>query len=59
MCNLYATKLPQDAMRGLFDRRTVDDRLGNLEPREQVYPDQDAPIVRREGETIVLQTASP
>ena len=57
MCNLYAATMPQDAMRGLFDRRPVDDRLGNLESKEQVYPDQDAPIVRLEGKSIVLQTA--
>lgn len=57
MCNLYSATRPQDALRGLFDRRQVEDRLGNLEPGEQVYPDQDAPIVRREGETIVLQNA--
>ena len=57
MCNLYAATVPRDAMRGFFDRRPVDDRLGNLGPREQVYPDQSAPIVRREGGTIVLQNA--
>lgn len=57
MCNLYAATMPQDAMRGLFDRRQVEDRLGNLESREEVYPDQGAPIVRREGEAIILQNA--
>ncbi len=57
MCNLYAATMPKDAMRGLFDRRQVEDQLGNLEPQEQVYPDQNAPIVRRKGDTVVLQTA--
>lgn len=46
-----------DELRGLFGRRHIDDPLGNLAPREEVYPDQGAPIVRREGETIVLQNA--
>lgn len=57
MCNLYAATMSQDAMRGLFGRQPVDDRLGSLGPREQGYPDQDAEIVRREGETIVLQNS--
>ncbi|WP_306419535.1 SOS response-associated peptidase [Palleronia abyssalis] len=57
ICNLYSAARTQDELRGLFDRRQVDDRLGNLEPRDQVYPDQGAPIVHLDGETIVLKSA--
>ncbi len=57
MCNLYSLTRSQDAMRGLFPDRNVDDRLGNLEPQEGIYPDQPAPIARLEGEDLVLQLA--
>ena len=57
MCNLYSLTRSQDAMRGLFPDRKVDDRLGNLKPQEGIYPDQPAPIARLDGEDLVLQLA--
>lgn len=47
MCNLYAATMAQDAMRQLFTPTPVLDRLGNFKPLPQVYPDQQAPIVRK------------
>jgi putative SOS response-associated peptidase YedK len=44
MCNLYAQTKAQEAMRSLFDG--IDDRLGNLPPLPEIYPDMAAPIVR-------------
>lgn len=43
MCNEYAQTKPQKAMRDLFN---VTDRLGNLAPQPNIYPDQSAPIIR-------------
>lgn len=57
MCNLYSQTRAQDAMRQLFAGRDVIDQLGNLAPQPEIYPDQLAPIARREGEAIVLQMA--
>lgn len=44
MCNLFASTLPQDAMRSLF--RGLDDLTGNLPMKPEVYPDQMAPVIR-------------
>jgi putative SOS response-associated peptidase YedK len=44
MCNLYAQTKAQEAMRSLF--HGIDDRLGNLAPLPEIYPDMAAPIVR-------------
>jgi len=57
MCNLYSQTRAVDAMRQLFAGREVIDQLGNLEPQPQIYPDQLAPIARREGEAMVFQMA--
>lgn len=46
MCNLYSSTRGQEAMRALFPSREVIDRLGNLPPLPEIYPDQQAPIVR-------------
>lgn len=48
VCNLYSNTRGQDAIRQLFPRREVADRLGNLAPQPEVYPDQMAPIVRHD-----------
>ncbi|PIE09314.1 MAG: DUF159 family protein [Rhodobacterales bacterium] len=55
MCNLYSSTTSQEAMRQLF--AGLDDRTGNLEPREQIYPDQMAPVIRNDGAGQVLQLA--
>jgi len=57
MCNLYSHTRSQDAMRRLFPDRNVVDRLGNLVIQDRIYPDQYAPIVRLDGDDVVLQTA--
>ena len=43
MCNLYNVSTNQEAIRAITKAM---DRLGNLEPSLDVYPDQMAPIVR-------------
>lgn len=44
MCNLYNLKTNQSHIMELFDVKH--DRLGNLEPDLDVYPDRPAPVVR-------------
>jgi putative SOS response-associated peptidase YedK len=46
MCNLYSHTTAQEAMRQLFAPLLVVDRLGNLAPQTEIYPDYAAPIVR-------------
>ena len=55
MCNLYRSLMPQEAMRRLFP--AARDRLGNLAPLAEVYPDQLAPIVRNTAEGQELSSA--
>ncbi len=57
VCNLYSQTKAQEAMRQLFAARPLSDRLGNLPPQPEIYPDQTAPIVRTEGDGLVLQMA--
>jgi putative SOS response-associated peptidase YedK len=48
MCNLYNVTTNQEAIRGIAK---AFDRLGNLQPSLDIYPDQMAPVVRNiEGE---------
>lgn len=56
VCNLYTQTRAQDAMRQLFAPRSLIDRVGNLAPQEEIYPDYLAPIVRegREGRELVM-----
>ena len=56
MCNLYSLTRAQDAMRHLFDGVALADKLGNLAPLPEIYPDQAAPIVRHgaEGYEMVM-----
>tara|TARA_R110002020_G_scaffold53905_8_gene150509 strand:- start:34015 stop:34773 length:759 start_codon:yes stop_codon:yes gene_type:complete len=46
MCNLYNVTTNQEAIRAVTK---AFDRLGNLEPSLDIYPDQMAPIVRNNG----------
>ena len=43
MCNLYNVTTNQEAIRAITKAL---DRLGNLQPSLDIYPDQMAPIVR-------------
>lgn len=56
MCNLYNQTRAQDAMRQLFEPSGLADRLGNLKPQPEVYPDYLAPVVRDgpEGRALVM-----
>ncbi len=47
MCNLYSLTRTQDAMRQLF--RVTYDRTGNLPSLPGIFPDQLAPVIRREA----------
>ncbi len=47
MCNLYNVTTNQEAIRAITNAL---DRLGNLQPSIDIYPDQMAPIVRNAGE---------
>ncbi|MGF9694680.1 SOS response-associated peptidase [Rhizobium sp. 0TCS1.26] len=47
MCNLYNVSTNQDAIRALTKAL---DRLGNMPPTLDVYPDYPAPIVRNNGQ---------
>jgi len=47
MCNLYNIRTNQEALREIA--RVMSDRLGNLEPTLDVYPDRPAPVVRNVG----------
>jgi putative SOS response-associated peptidase YedK len=44
MCNLYSMVTNQQAIRQLFKVRN--DRTGNLPSLPEIFPDQQAPIVR-------------
>ena len=46
MCNLYNMTTSQEAMRRVFEPLPLFDRLGNLPPLPEVYPDYQAPVVR-------------
>jgi putative SOS response-associated peptidase YedK len=46
VCNLYSLTRAQDAMRQLFAALDYDDRLGNLAPLPEIYPDYTAPVLR-------------
>lgn len=59
MCNLYNITTNQEAIRALTK---AIDRLGNLEPALNVYPDQMAPIVRNntgEREAVMVRWGMP
>jgi putative SOS response-associated peptidase YedK len=56
VCNLYNQTKAQDAMRRLFDPLPLIDRLGNLKPQPEIYPDYLAPVVRESaaGRELVM-----
>ncbi|WP_276946632.1 SOS response-associated peptidase [Haematobacter massiliensis] len=54
MCNLYASTKSQEFMRRLFNAK---DRVGNLAPQPEIYPDQMAPIIRHGEEGLELVMA--
>lgn len=54
MCNLYSHRAGPAAIRDLFD--DLSDDVGNLEPADY-YPDYPAPIVRHDGDGLVLTKA--
>ena len=59
MCNLYNVSTNQDAIRALAKAL---DRLGNMPPSLDVYPDYPAPIVRNndgERELIMVRWGMP
>lgn len=52
MCNLYSQTKSQDAMRHVFDDmvdgdEVYEDLTGNLPPMTGIFPDYEAPIIRR------------
>ena len=50
MCSLYSLTEGQDAIRRLFGGEgELVDRTGNLPPLSGIFPDTQAPIVRRDG----------
>ena len=57
VCNLYSQTTAQEAMRRLFDPLPVVDRLSNLKPQAEIYPDYRAPVVREEAEGRALVMA--
>lgn len=56
MCNLYNVRTNQEALREIA--RVMHDRLGNLEPSLDVFPDSPAPVVRegKDGREMVALT---
>ncbi len=59
MCNLYNVSTNQDAIRALTKAL---DRLGNMPPSLDVYPDYPAPIVRNNGgerELVMVRWGMP
>jgi putative SOS response-associated peptidase YedK len=57
VCNLYSLTRAQDAMRQLFAGLDYEDRLGNLAPLPEVYPDYSAPILRNAGTGLEMVMA--
>lgn len=55
MCNLYNVTTNQEALRALTK---AFDRLGNLQPSLDVYPDRPAPVVRNttDGREMAMLT---
>ncbi len=50
MCNLYSMTRARDAIRKLFGAKR--DRTGNEPPRPAIFPDQLAPVVRRDHDGV-------
>ncbi|WP_225972769.1 hypothetical protein [Paracoccus jeotgali] len=56
ICNLDHQNTTPEGMRRLFKGLEMTDRAGNVAPGT-VYPDQLAPIIRRDREALELVTA--
>lgn len=54
MCNLYNITTNQEAIRAVTK---AFDRLGNLQPSLDLYPDQMAPVVRNDGRSQLLPSS--
>lgn len=56
VCNLYTMTRTQDAMRQLFGALDYADKLGNLAPLSDIFPDYAAPILRNgsDGRELVM-----
>ena len=52
MCNLYRMRSNVDELRRFFGPFEGD--RGNLEPREEIYPGQAAPVLRMVNDTLLL-----
>src|SRR5580765_7077603 len=50
MCNLYNITTNQEAIRQFIG--IMEDRVGNLEPSLDLYPDRPAPVVRNDGNGV-------
>lgn len=60
VCNLYAQMRGQAAIRAI--RRGLQDRIGNMPPLPGIYPDQEAPVIRRhrgEEEMVMMRWGFP
>lgn len=53
MCNLYRMTATVDEMRDLFSSFKGD--RTNLEPRDEIYPDQSAPVIKSDGGELTLE----
>src|ERR1700761_1246018 len=63
MCNLYSIRSTQAELRRLFDIDAQRDRLGNWPGKDAVFPDGEAPVVRRgesgEREMLLMRWGLP
>lgn len=48
MCNLYAQKHPRELVADFF--RVSDNRAGQAEPKQSIFPGMNAPVVRKAGD---------
>lgn len=53
MCNLYSQTKSQDELKRAF--RFVTDRTGNMPPMPSIFRDSPAPVVRFDGDELVLE----
>lgn len=52
MCNLYSMTKGPAAIRALFDG--LKDRVGNLQPLPEIYPDRQAPVVANTADGLAM-----
>ena len=56
MCNLYTMTATVDELRRVFGPFTGD--TANLPPFDEIYPGQQAPVLRRSGDGLALEMMS-